>query len=116
MTEKHEVIGKLGKLMRHRDGTPISIEYSDPYEYEVAPRSGGERRLSKKTFVPRFNQEHPLGTLIEIPLAGGEYFRVANARPGQEKPDSVYVERITEAKFQELKRKGIEVTKPDNLP
>lgn len=113
MSEFQEGVGQLGRLIRHPDGTPIVIEREDT-QYEVDPKRH-ERRPSRESVTPRFNQDLARGTLVEIPGEGGGFFRVSNPMPGQEKPNSVFVEPISKSEFQKEQRKGRPVAMPDNV-
>ena len=110
MSETGEELKQPGNVLRHPDGTTITIEHG------AEIRKMGIRKTFRETFIPKFSQQPTLGSLIEIPLDGGEYFRVGKAKPGQEKPDSVVGERISEDEFRKLKNQPkVKIVRPDNL-
>jgi hypothetical protein len=112
--ESREDIGLLGKLFRQTDGSPIVVQKTDT-QYEMDPRRR-ERRPSSDSVTPRVSTSPIPGSLVEIPgEGGGGFFRVAEPSPGQSKPDSVFVERISQSDFEKAREAGTPVARPDNL-
>lgn len=118
MTEVGETLIETNMLIRLADGTPVNVEYGGSEEWKM-DHSTSSRVQTKKpeSFTPRLASEPVPGSVIEIgkgPIA--KHFKLAEAMPGQDKPNSVYVEPINSGEFNKLVEKGSPIVRPDNEP
>ncbi len=118
MTEANETLQETGMLVRLPDGTPVNVEYGGSDEWKMNTSTGSREQTEKPSnFTPRFSSEPTPGSVIEIGKGSdAKHFKLAEARPGQDKPNSVYVERIKSGEFNKLVEKGSTVVHPDNEP
>jgi hypothetical protein len=118
MTEAGETLIETNMLVRLPDGTPVNVEYGGSEEWKM-DQSTSSRVQTKKpeNFTPRLASKPVPGSVIEIakgPIS--KHFKLAEPMPGQNKPNSVYVEPINSGEFNKLVEKGSPVVRPDNEP
>ena len=118
MTEDGEAIKGIGMLVRLPDGMPVNFEYGGSDEWRMNTSTGSREQTEKPSnFTPRFSSEPSPGSVIKIGEGtGAKHFKLAEAKLGQEKPNSVYVESIRIGEFNKLVDEGAPVVHPDNEP
>ncbi|MFZ5932635.1 MAG: hypothetical protein ACOYT7_00915 [Patescibacteria group bacterium] len=107
-------------LLRHTDGSPVSVGFRQKEVWALDPQTGVRRESLLQTFNPKFKEAPPPGSLVKIEVGQTkEYFVIGEPLKGQrvEGSKAVYAERVDAAKFDELSSdRQREIVVPDNLP